>query len=216
MRQLKNTNPEENTIHEFLDRMFQNLFELLLANVLFFLCSIPLITAGPAAIAMERICCQIHKEEKVSVFSTFFRTFGRYFGRGLFLSIVVLPLFLISGLCIFAFYSEGRLGLTTLCAVMFVLASGLLQNLAPLISCTDLAFEQQLKNAAILIFLCPLKTLCGAVISLSLILLLLWQPKFMLALCFVILLAIHGYFRSYLALQAAQKYIFDPYYAFKK
>lgn len=141
--------------------------------------------------------------------------FGRYFGRGLFLSIVVLPLFLLSGFCIFAFYSEGSLFLMALCAVMFLLASGLLQYLAPLVSATELTFEKQLKNAAILLFLCPLRTLGGAICSLSLMLLFLGYPKMMLALCFVILLAVHGYFRSYLSLQAAQKYIFDPYYASK-
>lgn len=216
MTKLKNTDPRQNPSPEILDRLFQNLFELLLTNVLFMLCSLPLITAGPAAIALERICCQIHREEKVPVFQIFFQTFGRYFGRGLFLSIVVLPLFLFSGLCIFAFYSEERLGLMALCAVMFLLASGLLQYLAPLVSATELPFEKQLKNAAILLFLCPLRTLAGGIGSLSLLLLLLWQPKFMLALCFVILLSVHGYFRSYLALQGAQKYIFDPYYASKE
>lgn len=215
MIKLKNPDSCQNPYVEFLDRLFQNLFELLLANILFLLCSVPLITVGPAAIALERICCQIHREEKVPVFSTFFQTFGRYFGPGLFLSIVILPLFLISGLGIFVFYSEGKLGLMALCALMFLLASGLLQYLAPLVSTTDLPFEKQLKNAALLIFLCPLRTVLGSAVSLSLMVLLLWQPKFMLALFLVVLFSVHGYFRSYLALQAAGKYIFDPYYASK-
>lgn len=198
---------------EILDRLFQNLFELLAANVLFIICSIPVITAGPAAAALERICCQIHREEKFSVVKTFFGAFGSFFGRGLFLSVVVLPLFVISGLSVFAFYSEGKLGFMVVCGIMFLIASGMLQYLAPLISLTELPFEKQLKNALLLMVLCPGKTLLGAVGSLLFLLLILWQPKLMIAFCLVIALGVHGYFRSYLAMQAAQKYIFDPYYA---
>lgn len=196
----------------FLDRLFQNLFELMVANVLFVLCSIPLLTAGPAAVALERVCCLIHREEKVPVFKTFFQTFARYFGRGLFLSFVVLPLFFIAGIGVFLFYSEGLLGQMAVCMIMFLLGSGLLQYLAPLISTTDLTFEKQLKNGFLLLFLSIGRTLLGGVVSLCLALLILWQPKMMMALCFLILLAVHGYIRSYLALQAAQKYIFNPYY----
>lgn len=197
----------------FLDRLFQNLFELMLANVLFALCCIPVLTAGPALIALERICCLIHREEKVSVFRTFFQTFGRYFGRGLFLSAVVLPLFLIAGIGIFLFYTEGRLMEMVICLVMFLLGSGLLQYLTPLVSTTELSFEQQLKNSFLLMVLAPVKTLLGAAVSLGLILLMLYQPKMMIALCFLILLAVHSFIRSHLALQAAQKFIFDPFYS---
>ena len=196
----------------FLDRLFQNLFELMLANILFVVCCIPVVTAGPALIALERICCLIHREEKVSVFRTFFQTFGRYFGRGLFLSAVVLPLFLIAGMGIFLFYTEGRLMEMVICLVMFLLGSGLLQYLTPLVSTTELSFEQQLKNSFLLVFLGLGRTLLGALVSLCLILLLLYQPKMMIAMCFLILLAVHSFIRSYFALQAAQKYIFDPYY----
>lgn len=142
------------------------------------------------------------------VFKTFFQTFTRYFGRGLFLSVVVLPLFLIAGLGVFLFYSEGLLAQMAVSMIMFLLGSGLLQYLAPLISTTDLTFEKQLKNGFLLLFLSISRTLLGGVVSLSLILLILWQPKMMAALCFLILFAVHGYIRSYLALQAAHKYIF--------
>jgi len=195
-----------------LDNLFQNLFELLVANILFVICSVPLISAGPAAIALERVCCLIHREEKVQVFRVFFKTFGHYFGRGLFLSLVILPLFLISGLGVFLFYSEGLILRMALCLVMFLLGSGMLQYLAPLISISDLPFEKQLKNSFLLVFLGIDRTLAGALVSLALMLLILWQPKIMAALCFMILPAVHGFIRSWLALRAAQKYIFDPYY----
>ena len=146
----------------FLDRLFQNLFELMLANILFVVCCIPVVTAGPALIALERICCLIHREEKVSVFRTFFQTFGRYFGRGLFLSAVVLPLFLIAGMGIFLFYTEGRLMEMVICLVMFLLGSGLLQYLTPLVSTTELSFEQQLKNSFLLMVLAPVMTVSAA------------------------------------------------------
>lgn len=210
-KRLRDNLQEENRF-PFLDNLFQNLFELMLANILFVLCSVPLVTAGPAAVALERVCCLIHREEKVPVFRTFFQSFCRYFGRGLFLSFVVLPLFIIAGVGVFLFYSEGRMAEMAVCMVMFLLGSGLLQYLAPLISATDLPFEKQLKNSFLLLVLGVGRTLLGAVISLCLMILILWQPKMMAALCFLILLAVHGYFRSYLALQSAQKYIFDPYY----
>ncbi len=196
----------------FLDNLFQNLFELMVANILFVLCCVPVVTAGPGLVALERVCCLIQREEKVPVVKTFFQAFGRYFGRGLFLSVVVLPLFLIAGIGVFLFYSEGHLLQMIVCLVMFLLGSGLLQFLTPLISTTDLSFEKQIKNAFLLLVISIGRTLLGAVISLSLLLLILWQPKMMAALCFVILLAVHSYLRSYLALQSAQKFIFDPYY----
>lgn len=210
-KRLRDNLQEENGF-PFLDNLFQNLMELILVNILFVLCSVPIVTAGPAAIALERVCCLIHRKEKVPVFRTFLRTFKRYFGRGLFLSIVLIPLFLISGLGVFLFYSEGLLWKMALCLLMFLLGSGLLQYLAPLISATDLPFEKQLKNSFLLLVLGAGRTILGAVISLCLMLLTLWQPKMMVALCFVILLAVHGFIRSYLGLQVAQKYIFDPYY----
>lgn len=210
-RRLRDDLKEEKRI-PFFDNLFQNLFELMLANILFVLCAIPVVTAGPAAVALERVCCLIHREEKVSVFRTFFQTFGRFFGRGLFLSFVVLPLFSIAGLGVFLFYTEGRIAQMAACMVMFLLGSGLLQYLAPLISITDLTFDKQLKNAFLLLFVSIGRTLLGALVSLCVAVLVLWQPKMMTALCILILPAVHSYIRSFLAMQTAQKYIFDPFY----
>ena len=80
-RRLRDDLKEEKRM-PFFDNLFQNLFELMLANILFVLCCVPVVTAGPAAIALERVCCLIHREEKVASGGLVFSCIQRFLSGG--------------------------------------------------------------------------------------------------------------------------------------
>jgi uncharacterized membrane protein YesL len=69
---------EDSAITSLLSR----LMDLVLVNVFWFVCCIPLVTIGAATTAMYDVCMKLAFREEIGIISTFFRSFVRHLKRG--------------------------------------------------------------------------------------------------------------------------------------
>lgn len=76
--------------NNFLHVALMKVWDLVLANLLFILCSIPLITIGPALTALYHCTLRIVKGNNPGTFKTFFRAFKQNFKQSFIVWIVVL------------------------------------------------------------------------------------------------------------------------------
>lgn len=110
--------------------------DLILLNLLFVLCSIPVVTLGPAAAAMYTVLFRMGTEQESGVVRPFFAAFGENLKQGLVLWIAELALAGAIGFDIYLFYhmtgAAHYVYIPILClAIVGLLASG---YLFPLIS----------------------------------------------------------------------------------
>lgn len=143
-------NPLDNPFVQILSRIG----DLILVNMLFILCSIPVITAGAAAAALHKVAQSIVMDTEVGVFMPFFRAFKENFKQAtvLWLGELVILGALVSYRLIFdGFLPQGVasvlnilllvVGLLLLCVAVYAL---------PLLVRYENSLSQLLKNAAIL------------------------------------------------------------------
>lgn len=81
-------------LYRFLDRVTN----LIVLNLIFILCCLPIVTIGPALTALYYVTLKIQRGEEPAIFKTFFHSFRTNFKQGLGLGISVL---LIAALLIF-------------------------------------------------------------------------------------------------------------------
>ena len=126
--------------------------ELVLLNLCYLLCCIPVVTAGAAAAALYTVCFRLGTPRERSVLSSFFLAFRSNLKQGTLLWLIALPLDLFSAGCALLFYSmhgsihyaySTFLVLLALCQVVF-------GYVFPLQSQFENTVARTLKNAAIL------------------------------------------------------------------
>lgn len=82
---------------------------LILLNLLWILCSLPIITIGPATVAMHYVIFQYHTERSDQVFKPFFQAFRRDFFQSMLLGIpvsILCALLVFNGLFIYGNYPD--------------------------------------------------------------------------------------------------------------
>ena len=78
-------------------QLLSKLAQLMRVNILTLLCSLPVITIGAAATAMQKLVYQIYRGEEGEITKTFFRTFAGNFRQATILWGIYLGFFLIVG-----------------------------------------------------------------------------------------------------------------------
>ena len=136
--------------------------DLMLLNWLWFFCSLPVLTLGPATCAVYSVTLKLARGENVSTVRDFFRAFRENFRPGLVLGLLAVAL----GLVAFAdwrFAQSLEGGASTLYTVLAILLAVLLLNLCAYVFALQAMFDaplsRQLKNAFLLPFAAPGKTL---------------------------------------------------------
>lgn len=157
--------------------------DLALANILFLLCSIPIVTLGASAAALNAIAFQMARGEESRIARTFFRAFRKNLLQGMLLTLLFLALG--AGLYLDLRVSQANPG-----AVPFVLrvGAGLLAFSGaitlPYVFVLQAKFEnttgKTLKNAFLLAVTHPLTSLICALITLAPALLLLFATYYLL------------------------------------
>lgn len=124
---------------------------LILLNILWILCSLPLITMGAATTALYSTVFQYQTQEEDAVFKPFFRAFSKNFKQStllwlLMLAILALMLFNIRFL--FALGAETLIGIVIIvsCAIFLLI----LPQLLPQIARFETTLGAVIKNAALL------------------------------------------------------------------
>ncbi|MBR4291585.1 MAG: YesL family protein [Oscillospiraceae bacterium] len=100
----------QNNLKDSLLTFFHNLFDLMVVNMLWLLCCLPVITIGPAVCGMYTVTLKLAREEAVNPVKDFFLGFKRNFKSGLLLGLIALLLpVIVAGDAFFALQRTGAL-----------------------------------------------------------------------------------------------------------
>lgn len=166
--------------------------DLIVLNLLWLICSIPIITIGPATNALFGVCLKIAEDEETSVIKNYFAIFKTNFKQSLIVG--VLSIFVIITLYADINYIlaiEGNLQKVFIIVTIIVLA--LLLTMIPYLNCLIAKYNNSLKghiiNALKLAFVSPVQTILMWLILITPILMLLFiQPIILLYLGGLILM----------------------------
>ena len=153
---------EKNKLASSLGLFLRRMFDLMVLNVLWLLCCLPVFTFGPASSALARVMITLVRGGSEAVAKNFFLAFRRDFGRA-----VVLGLIGLAGLAIavsdilFAVSLSG--GMKILFLIVAVLVSSLVFSYLAYIFALHAFFENsiagQIRNALSLAAASPMDTL---------------------------------------------------------
>lgn len=101
---------QQNTLKDSLLGFFYDLFDLMVLNLLWLLCSLPIITVGPATCALYSVTLKLVRHEQVSPIKDFFRGMKENLKAGLLLGLAAIVLLIVAaGDAWFALAQTGEL-----------------------------------------------------------------------------------------------------------
>ena len=153
---------QENVLKESLGTFLRNAYDLLALNWLWFLCSIPVVTAGAATTAMYAVLLRLAKEEPVSPMKDFFKAFREDFWKSAAMGLLVLAMTAVT--LVDAWFAVQQTGAmqTVFLVVAFLVGSAALTLMSfgfALQARFRNSLKMHLSNAFVLVFVAPGKTL---------------------------------------------------------
>lgn len=175
----------ENPFIQFLVRVG----DLLILNVLFILCSAPVVTLGASLTALHRVTQNMLFEQEEPLLKAFFRAFRQNFKQSTLawlVELVVIVSLVCDVLLVMAYFNGGLAkAMYILVAVLAILVAGVYAYLMPLIARYENGMRQQVNNAVILAIIKLPKTLLLVFLNLlPVILVLISVPVFVQTLIF--------------------------------
>ena len=164
----------ENPFIQFLVRVG----DLIILNVLFILCSAPVVTLGASLTALHRVTQNMLFEQEEPLLKAFFRAFRQNFKQSTLAWLVEL--------LVMAYFNGGLAkAMYILVAVLAILVAGVYAYLMPLIARYENGMRQQVNNAVVLAIIKLPKTLLLVFLNLlPVILVLISVPVFVQTLIF--------------------------------
>ena len=175
----------ENPFIQFLVRVG----DLLILNVLFILCSAPVVTLGASLTALHRVTQNMLFEQEEPLLKAFFRAFRQNFKQSTLawlVELVVIVSLVCDVLLVMAYFNGGLAkAMYILVAVLAILVAGVYAYLMPLIARYENGMRQQVNNAVVLAIIKLPKTLLLVFLNLlPVILVLISVPVFVQTLIF--------------------------------
>ena len=102
-------------------RTMNRLWDLICVSILWFVCSVPLITLGAASTAAYYTCAKVLRHHNGHIFGEFFRCFRREFRQSTLLTLILAALLAVLVLDCVYFYGSGFL-FSLFCMMMLMLA----------------------------------------------------------------------------------------------
>lgn len=149
-------------------RFMQVLCDLILLNFLWIVCSLPVITAGTSTCAAYSVMLKVVRDENTGTVRSFFKAFKENFKRGVILGLIVIAAAAILYVDIsFALVQEGTFKTVCLIAYGFLLAVVLIfiTYVFPLQARYENTLKGHIKNAFLLSFCSPVKTIIMWIIT---------------------------------------------------
>ena len=179
----------ENPFIQFLVRVG----DLMILNVLFILCSAPVVTLGASLTALHRVTQNMLFEQEEPLIKSFFRAFRQNFKQStlVWLAELVIIVSLACDVLLVMAYFDGSLARTMyiLVAVLAILVAGVFSYLMPLIARYENGMRQQVNNAVVLAIIKLPKTIILVLMNLlPVILLLISVPVFVQTLIFWVII----------------------------
>ena len=150
------------SLKEFLGTSLRHLWDLMVLNWMWFLCSLPIITIGPATCGLYSVTLKLAREELVNPAKDFFLGLKRNFKAGLVLELAaVVPLVVALGDLWFAVQQTGALkslylALAVLAVMLFL---SLISYSFALQAMFDNTIKQQILNSFKLALVAPGRTI---------------------------------------------------------
>lgn len=175
----------ENPFIQFLVRVG----DLIILNVLFILCSAPVVTLGASLTALHRVTQNMLFEQEEPLLKAFFRAFRQNFKQSTLawlVELVVIVSLVCDVLLVMAYFNGGLAkAMYILVAVLAILVAGVYAYLIPLIARYENGMRQQVNNALVLAIIKLPKTLLLVFLNLlPVILVLISVPVFVQTLIF--------------------------------
>ena len=153
---------EKNKLASSLGLFLRRMFDLMVLNILWLLCCLPVFTFGPASSALARVMITLVRGGSEAVAKNFFLAFRRDFGRAVVLGLIgLLGLAIAVSDILFALSLSG--GMKILFLIVAVLVSSLVFSYLAYIFALHAFFENsiagQIRNALSLAAASPMETL---------------------------------------------------------
>lgn len=179
----------ENPFIQFLVRVG----DLIILNVLFILCSAPVVTLGASLTALHRVTQNMLFEQEEPLLKAFFRAFRQNFKQSTLawlVELVVIVSLVCDVLLVMAYFNGGLAkAMYILVAVLAILVAGVYAYLMPLIARYENGMRQQVNNALVLAIIKLPKTLLLVFLNLlPVILVLISVPVFVQTLIFWVII----------------------------
>ena len=179
----------ENPFIQFLVRVG----DLMILNVLFILCSLPVVTLGASLTALHRVTQNMLFEQEEPLIKAFFRAFRQNFKQSTLawlVELVVIVSLVCDVLLVMAYFNGGLAkAMYILVAVLAILVAGVFSYLMPLIARYENGMRQQVNNAVVLAIIKLPKTLLLVFLNLlPVILVLISVPVFVQTLIFWVII----------------------------
>ena len=179
----------ENPFIQFLVRVG----DLMILNLLFILCSLPVVTLGASLTALHRVTQNMLFEQEEPLIKAFFRAFRQNFKQSTLVWLVELVVIvsLVCDVLLVMAYFDGGLAkaMYILVAVLAILVAGVFSYLMPLIARYENGMRQQVNNAVVLAIIKLPKTIILVLMNLlPVILLLISVPVFVQTLIFWVII----------------------------
>ena len=179
----------ENPFIQFLVRVG----DLMILNVLFILCSAPVVTLGASLTALHRVTQNMLFEQEEPLLKAFFRAFRQNFKQSTLawlVELVVIVSLVCDVLLVMAYFNGGLAkAMYILVAVLAILVAGVYAYLMPLIARYENGMRQQVNNAVVLAIIKLPKTVLLTLLNLlPVILLLISVPVFVQTLIFWVII----------------------------
>ena len=179
----------ENPFIQFLVRVG----DLMILNLLFILCSLPVVTLGASLTALHRVTQNMLFEQEEPLLKAFFRAFRQNFKQSTLawlVELVVIVSLVCDVLLVMAYFDGGLAkAMYILVAVLAILVAGVFSYLMPLIARYENGMRQQVNNAVVLAIIKLPKTIILVLMNLlPVILLLISVPVFVQTLIFWVII----------------------------
>ena len=183
----------ENPVMQFLSK----LGDMIIANVLFLLCCLPVVTVGASASALARVTQDLALDQDRGTVRRFFHSFRQNFRQAtvVYLALVVIAACLAANWLIAVYFLEGALAvaLQGVVVLMGALVLGVAVYLVPLLSRYQNTLGEHVRNAMILAVVKLPRTLALMLVAAAPVLLVLLSPAAVLNLFPVFLLIGFGF-----------------------
>lgn len=196
----------------YLESFFSCIGGLLLVNLLFLACCIPLVTIGPSVVALHKVCCCAVRNRTHNLPVVFWNSFRQNLKAGVCLTFTVFPLLLwLLSNALAAVKSQNLPVMVLLFSATFLTVS-FSSYLFVLVAHTSLTPMQLLRNSFILMLAGKQYSIAGSFLSTALFSLqILYLPQ-SIPILLLIGCSLVVYNTSFFTWKIADLYLFTPYY----
>lgn len=211
--------PQKKRIFYFFELFFRKFWKIITINMIYILFCIPIVTIGPATVALQKVLRDFSNERPVFLFSDFFEAFKKNFKQGFVVGLLDAVLIFLLGVSIYFYYQQTLLDKTffyvplciSICAGFVIMLMNFYIFL--MISTLDMKLFPMIKNAFYLAIL-GIKTNLLTLVFTAAITIGISFLNILIAMLIgiVIFFALYNFIVVFNSYQYIEKFVISPYY----